>query len=219
MYDKLGAAGIMDALTDEILVVAYDYNSQEPRFYSKYYAEIDPNIYNVNLDIATGASSAAPTYFKPKDRVNGYQMQEFQIDGGVICNNPALYSYYMAKALKKKPNVRLLTLGTGLKPFTVKKTSMDKSVYLLARDEFMINIDSFSADYYLHNQFKYIDNYPEGFFRSNIESKFGLDSARIKDLDGMEAQGTEMWNKDKEHIMAIVKPIVDEKVGGKKSQK
>lgn len=67
---------------------------------------------------------------------------------------------------------------------------MDKSVYLLARDEFMINIDSFSADYYLRNHFKYIEDYPEGFHRSNIDSKFGLDSARIRDLEGMEAQGT-----------------------------
>lgn len=77
MFDKLGAAGIMDVLTDEILIVAYDYNSQEPRFYSKFYAEIDPYIYKVNLDIATGASSAAPTYFKPKHRVNGYEVTEF----------------------------------------------------------------------------------------------------------------------------------------------
>ncbi len=38
MKDKLGDAGFNDVLTDEILVVAYDYNSQEPRFYSKYYA-------------------------------------------------------------------------------------------------------------------------------------------------------------------------------------
>jgi len=76
-------------------------------------------------------------------------MQEFQIDGGVICNNPSLYAYQMAKVLKNKPNVRMLSLGTGLKPFTKKTTSLEKSVYLTARDEFMINIDSFSADYYL----------------------------------------------------------------------
>ena len=74
MKDKLGAAGINEALTDEILIVAYDYNSQEPRFYSKFYAEIDPYIYNVSLDEATAASSAAPTYFKPKDIKNGFNL-------------------------------------------------------------------------------------------------------------------------------------------------
>ena len=77
MKDKLGDAGIKDALTDELLVVAYDYNSQEPRFYSKYYAELDHHIYDVTLDIATGASSAAPTYFKPKEIINGYKAKEF----------------------------------------------------------------------------------------------------------------------------------------------
>jgi len=66
----------------------------------------------------------------------------------------------MAKVLKNKPNIRLLSIGTGLKDFKNKTKSMDKSVYLTARDEFMINIDSFSADYYLKNQFKYIDKDP-----------------------------------------------------------
>ena len=37
MEDCLGEANLTDAITDELLIVAYDYNSQEPRFYSKYY--------------------------------------------------------------------------------------------------------------------------------------------------------------------------------------
>jgi len=125
----------------------------------------------------------------------------------------------MAKVLKNKPNIRMLSLGTGLKPFTIKSKSLEKSVYLTARDEFMINIDSFSADYYLQNQFEFNDHYPEGFVRSNINSNFGLDSATTKDLDGMEAQGTEMWKNDKDRILAMIRPMVDEKIGGKKSKK
>ena len=66
MEECLGEAYITDAITDELLIVAYDYNSQEPRFYSKYYAVQDPNIYMVPIGNATGASSAAPTFFTPK---------------------------------------------------------------------------------------------------------------------------------------------------------
>ena len=33
-----GDKTVEDALTDEILIVAYEYNSQQPRFYSKYFA-------------------------------------------------------------------------------------------------------------------------------------------------------------------------------------
>jgi len=66
MDDYLGAYNVEDVLTDEILIVAYDYNSQEPRFYSKYYSDQDKAIYDVPIGNATGASSAAPLYFEPK---------------------------------------------------------------------------------------------------------------------------------------------------------
>lgn len=66
MDDYLGQNNFNTLLTDDLLVVAYDYNSQEPRFYSKFFAETDPPIYDVPVGNATGASSAAPLYFEPK---------------------------------------------------------------------------------------------------------------------------------------------------------
>lgn len=87
--------------------------------------------------------------------------------------------------LKDKKKIRVLTLGTGSKPFTPLPENTDKSVILLRKDEFMINIDSFSADYFLLNQFEYIDKDPTSYVRVQTESKFNLDSTRVKDLDGM----------------------------------
>jgi patatin-like phospholipase/acyl hydrolase len=66
MKEYLGEVNIKDALTDELLVVAYDYNSQQPRMFSKYFSQVDPAIYDVPIGDATGASSAAPTFFDPK---------------------------------------------------------------------------------------------------------------------------------------------------------
>ena len=97
MKTLLGDFRIKETLSDEVLLVAYDYNSQEPRFFSKYFSTIDPNIYNVPVGNATGASSAAPTFFDPKKQQNRYGFTELQIDGGIICNNPALYAYEIAK--------------------------------------------------------------------------------------------------------------------------
>jgi hypothetical protein len=37
MREKVGERFIKEAMTDELLVVAYDYNSQSPRYYSKYF--------------------------------------------------------------------------------------------------------------------------------------------------------------------------------------
>ena len=79
---------------------------------------------------ATGASSAAPTFFDPKVQINGYGMTELQIDGGIICNNPALYAYQMARVFNKKDKVRILSLGTGENPFTqvTDKYSYDNNI-------------------------------------------------------------------------------------------
>jgi len=56
----------------------------------------------LKLGDATGASSAAPTFFDPKTHYDGYNMKELLIDGGVIFNNPAMYAYEFARIFKKK---------------------------------------------------------------------------------------------------------------------
>jgi patatin-like phospholipase/acyl hydrolase len=66
MTDLLGEYHIKDTLADDTLIVAYDYNSQEPRFFSKYFSLHNPRIFDVPVGNATGASSAAPTFFDPK---------------------------------------------------------------------------------------------------------------------------------------------------------
>jgi len=40
-----------------------------------------------------------------------------QIDGGIIGNNPAFYAYEMAKNFYKASDIRVLSLGTGEKPY------------------------------------------------------------------------------------------------------
>ena len=62
---------------------------------------------------ATVASGSAPIYFDPTIYDNKYGIQENLIDGGIICNNPALYAYIHAKFFNKKKNIRILSLGTG----------------------------------------------------------------------------------------------------------
>lgn len=75
-YDRNGVEIVIDnfigqrnfdhIITNELLVVAYDYNSQEPRFFSKFFKKEDAGTYNVTLGDAAAASAAAPVYFDPK---------------------------------------------------------------------------------------------------------------------------------------------------------
>lgn len=106
---------------------------------------------------ATGASSAAPTFFNPKLQINGYGLTELQIDGGIICNNPALYAYQLATLMHNKKKVRILSLGTGENPFNkiTSKYGWSKTSYLTYKSEFMMNMDNYSAEYWLRQQFQF----------------------------------------------------------------
>ena len=65
MDEMIGDRNISDAMFNEILLVAYEYNSHSPRLYCKYNSDREPNIYDVKMSLATGGSSAAPIYFDP----------------------------------------------------------------------------------------------------------------------------------------------------------
>lgn len=107
------------------------------------------------LGDATGASSAAPTFFDPKTSINGYDMKELLIDGGVIFNNPGLYAYEFAKYLLGKKNIRIMSLGTGEKPF--KKFSnplkLGKASWAAKLSEFMMNMETYSSHFKMLNLF------------------------------------------------------------------
>jgi patatin-like phospholipase/acyl hydrolase len=102
-----------DVYADELLVTSYEYNSKTPRFYSKYFRTIDPGRYDVKLWTAVSASSSAPIYFDPKTHTNEFDIEETLIDGGLICNNPSLYAFQMARHIHGHDDIRLMSLGTG----------------------------------------------------------------------------------------------------------
>jgi patatin-like phospholipase/acyl hydrolase len=54
-----------DILTNELLVNSYDFNSKQPRFFSKYFMQHDQGNYEVPLRTAVGGSSSAPAFFDP----------------------------------------------------------------------------------------------------------------------------------------------------------
>lgn len=45
----LGHVNITDALTEEVVIIAYDYNSHEPRIFSKFAARNDPKTYGLEI--------------------------------------------------------------------------------------------------------------------------------------------------------------------------
>lgn len=106
--EMFGNTSLMDALTEEIMIVSYDYNERKPRIFTKYGARIRPDLFLTSLSNASQASSAAPTYFDPKV-LNGSVL----VDGGIIANNPSLYAYLHSKDNLGKKNIRMISIGTG----------------------------------------------------------------------------------------------------------
>ena len=59
------------------------------------------------------ASSSAPIGFDPLLHVNVFNITEILVDGGVICNSPALYAYFIAKEFNNENSFRVVSIGTG----------------------------------------------------------------------------------------------------------
>jgi patatin-like phospholipase/acyl hydrolase len=118
-----------DIAVDELMINAYEFNSQQPRFYSKYFRKTRKGSHNVMLKTAMAGSGAAPIYFDPETHKDDYGIWETVIDGGIICNNPELFAYMMAKYLKGHKNVRVLALGTGRNYEKINKTLEEQGNY------------------------------------------------------------------------------------------
>ena len=65
LKDLIGGRNITQSLFDDLLIVAYEYNSQTPRFYSKYFSKQDKGIFDIGMNLAAGGSSAVPGAFEP----------------------------------------------------------------------------------------------------------------------------------------------------------
>lgn len=169
------------------------------------------------MGTATGASSAAPTFFDPKTHINGYNMKELQIDGGVICNNPALYAYEFARLLMGKQKIRVLSLGTGEKPFKPFASADDftKLTYMSKLSEFMMNMDVYTSHYKLLNVFNMVLKRPDDYLRLQKTSKVGMDKIDAASINELVSDGTKIYEDpvNQPKIEAMISTILDEKYG------
>ena len=91
----------------------------------------------------------------------------------------------MANTLSDNKKVRVLTIGTGNMPFSNMTKNLDKKAFVTRKAEFMINIDAFSADWFLRNHYQYVLNKPEDYVRLQTVAKIEMDDVRVSALDGL----------------------------------
>jgi len=215
LNEFVGMYKVSEAMTDEILMVSYGYNEQKPRFFSKHFAKVDPGIYDIPMAVASASSSSAPVYFQPNTVTNKYDMTEMLIDGGVVGNNPSLYAYHLARQIHGHQKIRLLSIGTGEPHFEKWDTSKGWSKayqFKSGKDEFMMSMDIYSADYYMQEQFKF-DDHPEDYIRLETVSEASMDKTDKETRSQLKYDGNKLYDNRTAEIEAFVSMIIDERYG------
>lgn len=87
LKDYFGDSRLGDSLCP-VLVPAYDLVRRKPFYFSSRLGRYDASEDFLCLVVGR-ATSAAPTFFEPSGDVEGFAL----IDGGVLCNNPAMLGY------------------------------------------------------------------------------------------------------------------------------
>tara|TARA_B110000285_G_C14714993_1_gene419507 strand:+ start:322 stop:576 length:255 start_codon:yes stop_codon:yes gene_type:complete len=83
-------------LTNELLLKSYDYRNGESRLFSKYFAEKDPENYDISIVDAIGAATSYPSYFKPKEIVHANGEKSLYLDLDIFAQTVSVDAYILA---------------------------------------------------------------------------------------------------------------------------
>lgn len=114
----------------------------------------------------------------------------------------------MCRVLKNKKKVRVLSIGTGEKPFTPIKDSdsFDLLSVFSKKDEFLMNMDVYTAHHWMKNFM-----WPGTYLRLQTISKMGMDKIDPASIAGLKVDGVRMYKENKEELEKMIKIIVDER--------
>lgn len=108
LQDKLGNLRL-SSLSKRLFIPAFNLDKDQLDIFSN-----DSQTDFLLSEIAD-ACTAAPTYYPPVKMEDG----DWRVDGGVGMNNPGLSAYLHAKQLWHKSDIKLLSIGSGWRSFSV----------------------------------------------------------------------------------------------------
>jgi len=108
------STSIQDAITDEVMITAWDYNNRSPRFFTKANAKLYTQwtTEHYNHDMTLGqmalASASTPYYLRPAE-IKG----ETYVSGDYLAQSPAMFAYLYANQRlgKDLSKMRVLRIG------------------------------------------------------------------------------------------------------------
>lgn len=78
----------------------------------------------------------------------------------------------------------------------------------------MMNMDSYAAHYYLKYEFE-ADKKPDDYIRCQVSSNIGMDKVDKKSIDGLVANGKQLYDENSDDIEKMIRSIIDERWGKK----
>lgn len=215
---KFARFKISETYTDEAMLISYAYNQQQPRFYTKFEAERNPYIFDVQVDEAVVASTSLLMYYDPYKMQLGLESQEVLVDGAIIAQNPSFYSLIIAKEFKKKNFVKVVSIGSGYSNFDDVDFDSGNFILSVLQDANHI-IDLFS--YIKARSHSYwtsfvTKNDPDLFkeFVFSPPDKVNFNNLKGKDMDKIRKYGEDYLSQNKKQLQEMIEPIVDQRYKG-----
>ena len=144
LEEKLGDSTFLDTVLP-FATLSYSMELDEPRIWSTCRAQQDKSL-NYKLKDATGATSAAPTYFPVKHTIHNNKNM-YDVDGGIFANAPiieAMADYKQCSGMEKirVEDVIIISIGTGKflrEKKIISDTNLDYGIVEWLKDEDLVN--------------------------------------------------------------------------------
>jgi patatin-like phospholipase/acyl hydrolase len=115
MTEKLFGNTLLSQTIKPVLILSYSLTQGEPSLWTTNFSISHPDK-DVYLKDLAGATTAAPTYFSPKEMKNKASEILYEADGGIYANDPSTAA--IAEIYRNNPNIGkndilLISIGTG----------------------------------------------------------------------------------------------------------
>lgn len=201
----LGDTLVQDSITD-LYIPTYDLTSPRTYFFSRHKCRTDPSLAHIKMKDIVRCTTAAPTYFPPKEifiEDKSYAM----VDGGTYLYNPSLSAYN--EAMERYPNAEdylVCSLGTGYVPFSYTQPQSQKGGYFWWADKFLYSVFH-GVSSIAHEQMTQMtsrDNNPYYYFQTTLEYEHcSLDDTSRGNITYLKEKGFEIVEEKSDEIREL----------------
>lgn len=222
-YDRSNLDNILSEMFKNVLlsdtlkpamVLSYSLSEGEPHFWTTRIAKTSDKHDFFLKDIAA-ATSAAPTYFAPKEVVNkDGSSKSYEADGGIFANDPAsaaISEMYRAFPNIDRNDILLISIGSGKVKLTSPINSVkDSGVIGWVLKANLIDVMMGASSYISDWESSILVNANEIRLQIDIDPKFGaLDNTNQNNLKALLAATEEYIEKNTHIIDDICKKLLE----------